>query len=63
MYQLMTAGPTRVSQAVMDARSRPFPNPDQDKDFVEFYHILCQDISTLLGSPQHETLILGGEGI
>lgn len=63
MYELMTAGPTRVSDAVMQARSRPFPNPDQDPEFVEAYHALCQQISTLLGNASHETLILGGEGI
>lgn len=63
MYQLMTAGPTRVSQDVLDARSKPFPNPDQDHEFVEFYHDLCGQISELLGSRAHETLILGGEGI
>lgn len=63
MYQLMTAGPTRVSQDVLDARSKPFPNPDQDHEFVELYHDLCGQISELLGSRAHETLILGGEGI
>ncbi len=63
MYALMSAGPTRVHPAVMQARSLPFPNPDQDLDFVEAYHRLCQDLSTLLGSSAHETLILGGEGI
>lgn len=63
MYQLMTAGPTRVSQDVLAARSKPFPNPDQDHEFVEFYHDLCGQISELLGSRAHETLILGGEGI
>lgn len=63
MYQLMTAGPTRVSDEVLAARSQPFPNPDQDPAFVEFYHELCMQISELLGSRAHETLILGGEGI
>lgn len=63
MYQLMTAGPTRVSDEVMFARSQPFPNPDQDHAFVEFYHDLCGQISQLLGSRDHETFILGGEGI
>lgn len=63
MYQLMTAGPTRVSDEVLAARSKPFPNPDQDHEFVEFYHDLCLQISELLGSRDHETLILGGEGI
>lgn len=63
MYQLMTAGPTRVSLKVMHERSLPFPNPDQDPDFVNAYHALCGEISELLGSREHETLILGGEGI
>lgn len=63
MYQLMTAGPTRVSEDVLLARSKPFPNPDQDPAFVEFYHDLCGQISELLGSRDHETLLLGGEGI
>jgi len=63
MYQLMTAGPTRVSPQVMHERSLPFPNPDQDPDFVASYHSLCGEISALLGSRAHETLILGGEGI
>lgn len=63
MYQLMTAGPTQVSEAVRAARSRICPNPDQDPAFVEFYHDLCRKVSRLLGSEDHETLILGGEGI
>jgi aspartate aminotransferase-like enzyme len=63
MYKLMTAGPTQVPEDVLLARSRIFPNPDQDPEFVEFYHGTCQKISELLGSTSHETLILGGEGI
>ncbi len=63
MYDLMTAGPTRVCDAVMQARSRPFPNPDQDPAFVEDYHTLCRQISALLGDESYETLILSGEGI
>lgn len=63
MYRLMSAGPTQVSDAVMQARSQPFPNPDEDQDFVEAYHALCGELSELLGSREHETLILGGEGI
>lgn len=63
MYKLMTAGPTQVPEDVLHARSRIFPNPDQDPNFVEFYHKTCQRISQLLGSTEHETLILGGEGI
>lgn len=63
MYRLMSAGPTQVSEEVLAARSRPFPNPDEDPDFVEDYHDLCGQISELLGNRTHETLILGGEGI
>lgn len=63
MYQMMTAGPTGVSAQVMHERSLPFPNPDQDPDFFVSYHSLCGEISALLGSRDHETLILGGEGI
>lgn len=63
MYKLMTAGPTQVTEAVRLARSRVCPNPDQDGDFVEFYHDTCKTLSRLLGSEAHETLILGGEGI
>lgn len=63
MYKLMTAGPTQVPENVRLARSRVFPNPDQDPKFVEFYHNTCRQLSSLLGSAEHETLILGGEGI
>jgi aspartate aminotransferase-like enzyme len=63
MYKLMTAGPTQVPDDVLLARSRVFPNPDQDPEFVEFYHDTCRKLSELLGSSAHETLILGGEGI
>lgn len=63
MYKLMSAGPTQVSDEVMQARAQPFPNPDEDLDFVEFYHTLCGEISEIVGNRAHETLILGGEGI
>lgn len=63
MYKLMTAGPTQVAENVRRARSSVFPNPDQDPDFIEFYHNICEKMSGLLGSTAHETLILGGEGI
>lgn len=62
MYKLMTPGPTEVSSNVMSARAMKFRNPDIDEAFVEEYKQLCLDISNLLKT-DHETFILGGEGI
>ncbi|MDO4477909.1 MAG: alanine--glyoxylate aminotransferase family protein [Lachnospiraceae bacterium] len=62
MYKMMTPGPTQVSDAVLDARSLRFKQPDCDPSFVEDYKQLCLDISRLLHT-DHETFILGGEGI
>lgn len=62
MYKMMTPGPTQVREDVMEARSRWFPNPDLDADFVEYYHDTCLLISELLHT-ENEALILDGEGI
>lgn len=47
---------------MMEARSRWFPNPDLDADFVEYYHDTRLLISELLHT-ENEALILDGEGI
>ncbi|MDD3278250.1 MAG: alanine--glyoxylate aminotransferase family protein [Lachnospiraceae bacterium] len=62
MYKMMTPGPTQVREDVMAARSRVFPNPDLDEEFVEYYRDTCLLISELLHT-KHEALILDGEGI
>ena len=62
MYKMMTPGPTQVRENVMAARSREFPNPDLDEDFVEYYRETCELASSLLHT-KNETLILDGEGI
>ncbi len=62
MYRIMSAGPTQVRENVMEARSRWFPNPDVDPDFVEYYKETCRLFSKALGTDS-ECLILGGEGI
>ncbi len=58
----MTPGPTQVKENVRLARAEECTNPDLDETFVEFYRETCQLISRLLHT-EHETLILGGEGI
>ena len=64
MYKMMTPGPTQVHEDVLLARSRPFPNPDMDEGFVAFYEETCKRLTRLLGgTADHETLILGGEGM
>lgn len=62
MYKMMTPGPTQVKKDVMTARSRWFPNPDLDTEFVEYYHDTCLLISELLHT-ENEAVILDGEGI
>lgn len=59
---IMTPGPTQVSEQVMKARSMPCTNPDLDMTFAEDYRQLCLRISALLKTDK-ETFILGGEGI
>lgn len=62
MYNVITPGPTKVKENVLNARSLVCTNPDLDVEFVENYNLLCKRISKLLNT-ENETLILGGEGI
>ncbi|MEG0924110.1 MAG: alanine--glyoxylate aminotransferase family protein [Anaerovoracaceae bacterium] len=62
MYKIMTAGPTRVKENVMKARSMPFTNPDIDLDFYEFYKETCDLLSKAMHT-NNKAYILGGEGI
>ena len=62
MYNVITPGPTKVKENVLNARSLVCTNPDLDFEFVENYNLLCKRISKLLNT-ENETLILGGEGI
>lgn len=62
MYKMMTPGPTMVADSVMEARRKPFGNPDVDPDFCEEYHEICGRLGGLLHTT-NDVLILGGEGI
>lgn len=62
MYKIMTPGPTNVPQAVMDARSRWFPNPDVDISFCEEYRQVCLKLAGLMHT-ENEVFIMDGEGI
>jgi aspartate aminotransferase-like enzyme len=61
-YLIMTPGPTQMHPDVLDALSLYETNPDLDSDFLEFYRILCQDLSKKMNA-SGPTIILTGEGI
>lgn len=58
----MTPGPTQMHPDVLGALSLYETNPDLDSDFLEFYRILCQDLSRKMNA-SGPTFILAGEGI
>lgn len=58
----MTPGPTQMHPDVLDALSLYETNPDLDSDFLEFYRVLCQDLSKKMNA-SGPTFILAGEGI
>lgn len=63
MYQIMTAGPTQVSERVRMARSLECTNPDIDPVFYDFYKETCDLFEKALHTDKHQALVLCGEGI
>jgi aspartate aminotransferase-like enzyme len=59
---LMTPGPTAVPERVRTAMSQPIYNPDVEREFVEFYYSLIDDLGQVYGTDD-DIVILGGEGI
>jgi aspartate aminotransferase-like enzyme len=59
---LMTPGPTAVPERVRTAMSQPIHNPDVEREFVEFYRSLTDDLGRVYGTDD-DIVILGGEGI
>lgn len=63
MYQIMTAGPTQVSERVRMARSLECTNPDIDPAFYDFYKETCGLFEKALHTQVHQAFVLCGEGI
>jgi aspartate aminotransferase-like enzyme len=59
---LMTPGPTAVPERVRTAMSQPIHNPDVEREFIEFYRSLTDDLGRIYGTDD-DIVILGGEGI
>jgi len=55
-------GPTDVRENVRLALAKKTNNPDFDKEFVHYYHEVCQKMGQVMGTT-NDVLLLGGEGI
>lgn len=62
-YNLMTPGPTNVSDEVLQAMAHNYTNPDLDPEFFTFYAETAKKMNDLVGNATGETYILCGEGI
>lgn len=60
--QIMTPGPTEVSENVRLARALRTTNPDLDIAFFDFYRETCSKLQKFLNT-KNEVRILSGEGI
>ena len=56
------AGPTDVRENVRLALAKKTNNPDFDKEFIHYYHEVCQKMGRVMGTT-NEVLLLAGEGI
>lgn len=59
---LMTPGPTAVPERVRTAMSQPIYNPDVEREFIDVYHSLTDDLGRVYGTDD-DIVVLGGEGI
>ena len=55
-------GPTEVRENVRLARTKRTNNTDFDKEFVHYYHEVCQKMGQIMGT-KNDVLLLAGEGI
>lgn len=58
----MTPGPTAVPERVRTAMSQPIHNPDVEREFVDFYRSLTDDLGQVYGTDD-DIVVLGGEGM
>ena len=62
MFNILTPGPTKVRNNVLQARAAETTNSDLDPAFYVFYRDTCRKLSSFLHT-ENETFILSGEGI
>lgn len=55
-------GPTEVRENVRLARTKRTNNTDFDREFVHYYHEVCQKMGQIMGT-KNDVLLLAGEGI
>ena len=60
-YNMLTPGPTKVRQNVLEARAIQAGNSDLDPDFYDFYKTTCAKYSHFLGTV-NPSYLLSGEG-
>ena len=61
-YNMLTPGPTKVRQNVLEARAIQAGNSDLDPDFYDFYKTTCAKYSHFLGTV-NPSYLLSGEGM